>query len=63
MTTTLTTKNKVGFVDGSISRLPLGDLPMGVWTHCNHVMISWLLNAIAQDIADGLLYISTATEI
>ncbi|KAL6349777.1 hypothetical protein AAG906_001664 [Vitis piasezkii] len=36
MTTTLTTKNKVGFVDESISQPPLGDLPMGVWTHCNH---------------------------
>ena len=63
MTITLTTQNKVGFVDGSIHRPHLSNLLIGVWTHYNSMVISQLLNVVARDIIDSLLPISTTTEI
>ena len=62
-TTTFTAKNKIGFVDGSISQPAFDSLLLGIWIHCNGMVISWLLNAVAQDIADSLLYIYVAVEI
>lgn len=60
---TLTTKNKIRFVNGSILHPTANDLLIRVWTCCNSVVISWILNAIARQIVDRLLYIDNAFEI
>ncbi|XP_073131628.1 uncharacterized protein [Henckelia pumila] len=63
MTTALTTKNKFVFVDGSLLKPNSDDLLFGAWIRCNSMVISWILNVVSRDIADSLLYMSTASEI
>ena len=59
----LTTKNKIRFFTGSIVHPIANDLSIRVWTCCNSVVISWILNVIARQIVDRLLYIDNAFEI
>lgn len=59
----LTAKNKLGFVDSTIVQPPLNDLLYGSWLRCNSMVISWILNSVAKDIADSLMYLSTAREV
>ena len=59
----LTAKNKVGFVNGCISRPDDEDLFYGAQTRCNSMVISWILNFVSREIADNLLFIATAFEI
>ncbi|XP_075512742.1 uncharacterized protein LOC142548320 [Primulina tabacum] len=63
MSMALTAKNKLGFVDNSIQRPHLDDLLYGAWLRCNSMVISWILNSVAKEIADSLMYIPTAYEI
>lgn len=55
----LNAKNKSGFVDGSIDQLAESDPMAGAWFRCNNMVLSWLLNAVAKDIADSLLYLDS----
>lgn len=63
VTMALTAKNKLGFADGSILRPSIEDLLYGSWMRCNSMVISWNLNSGNREIADSLLYFSTAHEI
>ena len=56
-------KNKMGFVNGSISCPDSGDLLFDSWIHCNNMVISWILNSVTKEIADSLLYMNTTAEI
>lgn len=63
MVISLSVKNKLGFVDGSI------DPPLSTystysnWFRANSMVISWLLNSVSKTIADSLLFLPTAKEI
>ncbi|RVW95994.1 hypothetical protein CK203_027647 [Vitis vinifera] len=59
----LTAKNKVGFVDGTISRPMSHDLIYGAWNRCNSMISSWIINAVSREIADSLLYLNSACDI
>ncbi len=59
----LNAKNKLGFMDGSIPRPLVSDLLFGVWSRCNSMVTSWLLNSISKYIAESLLYLDTAVEV
>ena len=59
----LTAKNKVGFVDGTISRPMSHDLIYGAWNRCNSMISSWIINAVSREIADSLLYLDSACDI
>ena len=48
----LTTKNKTGFIGGSITQPAFDHLLFDVWTRCNSMAISWILNVIFREIAD-----------
>ena len=50
----LNAKNKLGFVYGLISQSTVG-----MWSLCNSMVTSWLLNVVSKDIADSLLDIDT----
>ena len=56
----LNAKNKLRFVDGSIPQPIVDDLNANMWSRCNSIVISWLLNVVSKDIADSLLYLDTA---
>lgn len=51
MVISLSAKNKMGFVDGSIKKPELNDMNYKAWDRCNSMMISWLLGVLEQDIA------------
>ncbi|XP_073159160.1 uncharacterized protein [Henckelia pumila] len=59
----LTAKNKFGFVDGTIVQPKPDDLLYNAWVRCNSMAVSWILQAIVRDIAESLMYMSTAHEI
>lgn len=54
-------KNKFGFVDGSIKQAELGDPFFSSWKRCNSMVTSWILNSVPKEIADGLMYFSSAS--
>ena len=59
----LTTKNKVGFIDGTIPRVTANNLLFNAWTCCNSMVISWLLNFVSKEIMNRLMYIATTCKI
>ena len=61
----LTIKNKVGFVDGSIEPPKEGiNSPLySLWSRCNTVVITWILNCVPKEIHATMLYKPTAREI
>ena len=58
----LSSKNKVGFVDGTVVQ-PAADSPLfPYWQRCNDLVASWILNSLHKDISGSILYCNTATE-
>ncbi|KAE8683119.1 hypothetical protein F3Y22_tig00111213pilonHSYRG00052 [Hibiscus syriacus] len=59
----LSTKNKLGFVDGSIQAPDHSMVnQFNAWTRANNLINSWLLNSVSTDIAASLLYHMTGVE-
>ncbi|KAL5576834.1 hypothetical protein UlMin_018533 [Ulmus minor] len=56
----LIAKNKLSFVDGSLSRPTVDDECYNSWFCCNSMVMSWLLHAISREIADSVMYIDNA---
>ena len=65
MTLALNSKNKLGFVDGSITAPSPEIDPEGYasWSRCNDMVHSWIINTINPEISDSVIYYSTATEV
>ncbi|XP_060186369.1 uncharacterized protein LOC132615795 [Lycium barbarum] len=59
----LSAKNKVGFIDGTITQPAVTDETFKSWTRCNNMVISWILNSLSKEIAETVLYSKTAKEI
>lgn len=58
----LNVRNKLGFIDGTISK-PLSDHPSyGSWSRCNDMVATWLMNSVSKKIGQSLLFMSTAKE-
>ncbi|XP_061957900.1 uncharacterized protein LOC133679348 [Populus nigra] len=65
MTLALNSKNKLCFVNGSI-RIPSEETdPEGyaVWSRCNDIVHSWIINTVIPEISDSVIYYSTAQEV
>ena len=60
----LSVKNKLGFIDGSISK-PAGNDPnlLSSWIRNNNIVISWILNSISKDISASIIFSESAFEI
>lgn len=56
----LNVRNKLGFIDGTISRPPPTDRNYGAWSRCNNIVATWLMNSVSKKIGQSLLFISTA---
>ncbi|KAL5566450.1 hypothetical protein UlMin_029614 [Ulmus minor] len=56
----LIAKNKLCFVDGTISKLSLDDDYYNSWSRCNSMVMSWILHAVSREIADSIMYIDNA---
>ncbi|XP_062088793.1 uncharacterized protein LOC133795356 [Humulus lupulus] len=60
----LTVKNKIGFLDGSISRPSPTDTSLyNAWCRNNNIVISWILNSVSKEISASILYDDSAAEI
>ncbi|CAL9006318.1 unnamed protein product [Prunus brigantina] len=59
----LSAKNKLGLIDGSIKAPPSTDAKFPMWQRCNDMVLSWLLHSIHPDIASSVLYSDTAVAV
>ncbi|GAB4845269.1 hypothetical protein Ancab_040124 [Ancistrocladus abbreviatus] len=59
----LLSKNKQGFVDGSINAPSASDPMYGVWQRCNTMVLSWITRALSPSIAQSILWIDKAVEV
>lgn len=63
MVINLSTKNKLGLVDGSIfQHAPNSSTYLG-WYRANSMVISWILNSLHKYIADSVLFLPTTSQI
>lgn len=56
----LDAKNKIGFVDGSLPRPAITDPNFRLWSRCNSMVKSWLLNSVSQKIYRIILRMNDA---
>ncbi|XP_016558272.2 uncharacterized protein LOC107858048 [Capsicum annuum] len=59
----LSAKRKLGFINGSCQMPDLTSPDFSQWSCCNDMVISWLLNALSKDVADSVIYSTTAKEL
>lgn len=63
MILSLFAKNKLGFVDGSITPPAINSPTHSNWHKANSMVICWILNSLNKTIADSVLFLPTASEI
>ena len=64
MTIALSVKDKLGFIDGSISCPDGTDLILlASWIRNNNIVISWILNSISKEISASIFSSDSAHEI
>lgn len=59
----LSVKNKVGFIDGTHSEPVHGSPDLKLWSRCNDMVISWLLNSLSKEIASSVIYAKIARDL
>lgn len=59
----LSSKNKYGFVDGSIVAPVEGDPQFPMWLRCNNIVVLWILNSVCEELAVSIVYSSTARDL
>ncbi|KAL8121608.1 hypothetical protein AgCh_018370 [Apium graveolens] len=59
----LSAKNKLGFIDGSISQPVLTSPDYKLWERCNDLVCSWLLCNVDETISKNILFFKTTREI
>ncbi|XP_071688451.1 uncharacterized protein [Rutidosis leptorrhynchoides] len=57
----LSTKNKVGFVDGTCIKNADNPVLASQWDRCNSVVLSWILGSISEDLYSGQIYSTVAS--
>lgn len=63
MEMTLSAKNKLAFVNGSLPQPEPSSPTYSTWIRCNDMVSSWLINSVSKDMAESVLYIDTAAGI
>jgi hypothetical protein len=63
MRRSLSAKNKLGLIDGSIEAPPTNDAKFPLWQCCNDLVVSWILNSVQPKIARSVIYSDTAAVI
>ncbi|XP_024030943.1 uncharacterized protein LOC112094408 [Morus notabilis] len=60
----LSVKNKLGFIDGSISKPGGNDLNLlNSWIRNNNMAISWILNSVSKEISASIIFSESGYEI
>ena len=63
MVMVVTTKNKLVFVNDMLPCPSSTDLLFAIWSRCNSVVSSWILNSVSKEIVDSLLYLDSISTI
>lgn len=63
MCISLDAKNKIGFIDGTLIRPPDIDPTFRLWSRCNSMVKSWLLNYVSPQIYRSILRLTDASDI
>ena len=56
----LSTKGKLCFIDGSLTKPVANDLKK--WIKCNDMVMAWILNILTKDIGDSIIYAKSARD-
>ncbi|XP_010547243.1 PREDICTED: uncharacterized protein LOC104819062 isoform X1 [Tarenaya hassleriana] len=56
----LMTKNKLGFIFGTIPKPPETHSDYGAWLRCNALVSTWLANSVSSEIGSLILYLDEA---
>uniref|UniRef100_A0A1S4A6F0 Uncharacterized protein n=1 Tax=Nicotiana tabacum TaxID=4097 RepID=A0A1S4A6F0_TOBAC len=59
----LSTKNKLGFINGTCPAPVSTSKNFQPWSRCNDMVISWLLNSLSKDIGDSVIYSKSAKDL
>ncbi|XP_075086037.1 uncharacterized protein LOC142168785 [Nicotiana tabacum] len=59
----LSARNKIAFVDGSLPKPPDNSIESKQWDIYNNMVISWLTSSLSPDITDSVQYSETVEEI
>lgn len=62
MKLSLISKNKLGFVDGSIGPPSTGDPLHQAWVRCNTMVLSWIQRSISDSIVRSVLWFDKASD-
>lgn len=56
-------KNKLAFIDGSITVPDSTDLNSAAWERCNYLIHSWILNSVSEPIAQTIVFLENALDV
>lgn len=59
----LNAKNKLGFVDGSVTQSATNQVEIQAWGRCNDMVLSWILNSIDKSLTASIIYADTARSV
>lgn len=60
----LRAKNKLGFINGTLSKPNDVDDPLfDFWARCNDMIISWIQNSISNQLCSSVVFVDNAKEI
>nr|KYP37858.1 Retrovirus-related Pol polyprotein from transposon TNT 1-94 [Cajanus cajan] len=59
----LTSKNKMGFLTGSVPIPSPNDATYPPWERCNMLLMSWLINSVSPSIAQSIIYLDLAVDV
>ncbi|XP_071714003.1 uncharacterized protein [Rutidosis leptorrhynchoides] len=57
----LSTKNKIGFVDGTFVKNTTNNVLASQWDRCNSVVLSWILGSLSEELYCGQIFSSIAS--
>ncbi|XP_021862325.2 uncharacterized protein [Spinacia oleracea] len=59
----LATKNKLGFIDGTLVKPSVTDPTYSAWQRCDAIIISYILRSLENSIARSVIFLGTSSEI
>lgn len=59
----LSSKRKLGFVTGSITRDATDSVKGEAWDTCNNMIISWIFGSVSESIKKSIMFVSSAHQI
>lgn len=59
----LKAKNKLGFIDDSISQPAATSSDSSQWARCNSMFLSWIVNNLCSEISNSVIYTEKASDV